>query len=468
MNPVRSEKGIALIVVLLLLGVMAALTSGLSLTSPTDVNMASDERFYAGARAAAEAGLNRAIEKIVDPANNGVDLLATGVIPGGLGNGPHDFGDQYQYSFEILDDDDPSLYPMLELGLSAEQLAAMEEPGNDPTEDENDYLIVRATGTGPKGTSVTLSRILHSMEHENITITEETPFSDPALLVNGDLTMNGSNGIIGLEGNVHANGNINANGGSGTITGDFHASGTIDPGGLAIGGTVGGGYPTITVPNVNAADYYSLSTWVLEADGDKSSRDPATGALTACSGKTCTIDGWNYSGGSWSWSGGTQPPNGTYYVQGSVSVKGTGTPGQGSVSIISEGNITLTGNGNFAPGNSSGIQFVANGDMSMGVDANDENSVAGQILIREQFKMHGKGQFEGRVTVQNKDSATNGCTTTFVDCRRGDNDISANTLNGGITITYDGGLGMIEGEPVEIINDAPNTFTNNFWGWLEQ
>jgi len=208
---------------------------------------------------------------------------------------------------------------------------------------------------------------------------------------------------------------------------------------------------------------------VLKADGSRVSRDPATGTETACTGKTCTIADWNYSGGSWSWSGSSMPPTGTYYVEGSVSVKGTGTPGQGSVSIISEGNITLTGNGNFAPGNTSGIQFVANGDLSMGVDANDENLVAGQILVREQFKMHGKGTFEGRITVQNVDSDTNGCVSpNFVNCRRGSSDLTANTLNGGITITYDGGLGAVEGEPVEVINDAPNTFTNNFWGWLEQ
>jgi len=456
----------ALIVVLLLLGVMAALTTGLSLTSQTEVSMATNERFYAGARAAAEAGLNRAIERIIDPVNIDKDLLADGVIPD-IGNGPHIFGDEFQYRFEILDDDDPSLYIA---ALSTEQLAAMEEPGNDPDVDENDYLIVRAIGTGPKGTAVMLSRILHSMEAENITTTTETPWSDPALLVNGNLTMNGNNGIVGLEGNVHANGNINANGGSGTITGDFKASGTFDGGGIAVApGTVhGGGFPPITVPDVKAQDYKSLATWVLKADGTRVSRNPATSVETACSGKTCALASWGYSGGAWSWSGSSMPPEGTYYVEGPVSVKGTGSPAFAKVSIIAEGNITLTGNGRFQTHNTSKIQFVTNGDLTMGVDANDDNSVDGQILVREQFKMHGKGEFQGRVTVQNKDSGTNGCTTTFVNCRRGSSDITENTLNGGITIRYDGGLEEIAGEPVEVITDAPNTFTNNFFGWIEQ
>ena len=65
LNPARSEKGIALIAVLLLLGVLAGLTTGLTLSSQTEVSMAANEMYYAGARAAAEAGLNRATEQIL-------------------------------------------------------------------------------------------------------------------------------------------------------------------------------------------------------------------------------------------------------------------------------------------------------------------------------------------------------------------------------------------------------------------
>ena len=57
MNPVRSEKGVALIIVLMLLAVMAGLTAGLSLNSQTEIAMAHNETYYAGARAAAEAGI---------------------------------------------------------------------------------------------------------------------------------------------------------------------------------------------------------------------------------------------------------------------------------------------------------------------------------------------------------------------------------------------------------------------------
>jgi type II secretory pathway component PulK len=56
MNPLRSEKGVALIIVLLLLAVMAGLTTGLTLNGQTEIAMAHNETYYAATRAAAEAG----------------------------------------------------------------------------------------------------------------------------------------------------------------------------------------------------------------------------------------------------------------------------------------------------------------------------------------------------------------------------------------------------------------------------
>src|SRR5689334_10946056 len=107
LHPVRSEKGVALIVVLLLLGVMAALTTGLALNGQTEVAMSANETYYAGARSAAEAGMNRAVNQIL--ADTTTDLLATGTIPN-IGNGPFTLNSQYSYRFQILDDDDPALY----------------------------------------------------------------------------------------------------------------------------------------------------------------------------------------------------------------------------------------------------------------------------------------------------------------------------------------------------------------------
>jgi hypothetical protein len=222
LHPVRSEKGVALIIVLLLLVVMMGLTTGLTLSGQTEIAMASNEMSYAGARAAAEAGINRAMEKIM--ANTTTDLLATGAVPG-IGNGPFTMG-EYQYSFEILDDDDPDLYPAL---LSAQQLTQMGEQGN-PSLNSNQYLILRATGTGPRGTTLTVSRVLQTVLTSTITTSTATVLSNPAILVNGNLSMNGVNKVLGSKGSVHANGNLTKNGASGQVSGSLTSSGTFDAG----------------------------------------------------------------------------------------------------------------------------------------------------------------------------------------------------------------------------------------------
>jgi len=69
-----SERGIALIVVLLLMVVLSGLATGFALTGQVESQMGQNEVYFAGARAAAEAGMNRAIVKVV--ANTTDDLLA--------------------------------------------------------------------------------------------------------------------------------------------------------------------------------------------------------------------------------------------------------------------------------------------------------------------------------------------------------------------------------------------------------
>ena len=70
-----SERGIALIVVLLLMAVLSGLATGFALTGQTEVQMATNEVYYAGARAAAEAGLNRALVEIFADTTTSADNI---------------------------------------------------------------------------------------------------------------------------------------------------------------------------------------------------------------------------------------------------------------------------------------------------------------------------------------------------------------------------------------------------------
>jgi cytoskeletal protein CcmA (bactofilin family) len=456
---IRSEKGVALIMVLLLLGVMAALTTGLALNGQTEVAMSANETYYAGARSAAEGGMNRAVNQIL--ADTTTDLLATGVVPV-IGNGPFTLNSQYGYSFQILDDDDPALYNGV--ALTAAQLAQMGEDG-DPNNNVNTRMILQSIGTGPKSTSVTVARVLQSTEIPDIPETK-TVISNPALLVNGDLTLGGNATIKGSKGNVHANGDITGNGNSVVVTGDVTATGDVNiaftPGGLKAGNM-----PEIAVPEIKASDYFNLADWVLTS----------LGTITHANGTPCGVvktdpcpSGWSYSVANSRWeAAGGMPTSATYYAQGDVYMKGTGKAAVTQLSVIAEGSIKLEGNGNFKPENGAGIQFVTNGDFEMGgtVDADDSVDFDGQIMVREQLKLDGTSEFQGRVMVEDRDSASNAYNAiTNPNGRRGTNKFDTNEVQGTLTVTYNGQLGDIV--TTITLPPGPSTYTNNISGWLEQ
>jgi len=455
MDPVRSEQGVALIIVLLLLAVMAGLTTGLTLNGQTEIAMATNEAYYAGARGAAEAGMNRAIEQVL--ADTATDLSVTGVVPV-IGNGPFTLSTDYSYRFELLDDDNPSLYPA---ALTADQLTQMSEDG-DPDVNQNTRMILRCIGTGPRGTTVVLGRVLQSTEIPDLPSTN-TILSNPAILVNGDLDMSGNIKVLGTKGNVHANGDVTG-GGSEEVSGDITATGSVDDD-LDPDGLKAGGMPPMSVPEIKASDYFNLADWILTSSG----------TITHANGSGCgaKLDpcptGWSFSGGTWSASG-AMPSSSTYYVQGDANIHGTGkSSGFTQISVIAEGSIKVTGNGKFKPENGAGIQFVTNGDFELGgtVDVDDSVDMDGQIMVREQMKIYGNSEFQGRIMVEDRDSTTNAYhATTNPNGRRGSSTLTTNNLSGNMTVTYNGGLGTISTEIT--IPGGASTFTNNISGWIEQ
>jgi hypothetical protein len=475
MNPVRSEKGVALIIVLLLLAVMAGLTTGLTLNGQTEIAMAHNETYYARTRAAAEAGMNRAVEQIIGDTTT--DLIATKTIPN-IGNGEPDhiaLNDEYSYSFQLLDDDDPLLYG----GnlLSDEQLAAMgadKDPpapeNNNPDVDTNSRMILRATGFGPRGTTVTIARILMRDTIDGIPGMN----INPAILVNGDLDLDGNSLVVnGKKGNVHSNGDISGGDadvlGTG-ITGDVTATGDIDDN-IDPGGLKAGGMPVMPVPEIKAEDYLGLATHKLTSTGDMLVM--SGGSWVACSGSgalQCPTE-WTFNSTTSTWrADGSMPTSGvtksTYYVEGNAEVHGTGkSAGFTEISIIAEGSLKITGNGKFKPGNDSKIQFVTNGDFELGgtADSDDPIDMDGQIMVREQMHIYGNSKFQGRVMVEDRPGDENACSATVVaGCNKGSSTLANNNLSGNMTVTYNGQLGGMD------VPEVPLKYTNIISGWMEQ
>jgi hypothetical protein len=475
---VKSERGIALVVVLLLMAVLSGLATGYAMNGNVEVQMGNNEVYFAGARAAAEAGLNRAIVEIVDPANNLINLIAgpDGVVDDGnpaaavnadngsilalMGSvGPFALGTtgQYSYTIEILDDDNPALYESL-AGDWATQVGTMAE-NNLIYTNNNKRLILRATGFGPNGTVVRISRIIDTDPIETLGSTDTT-LSDAAILVNGDFEMNGNITVTGLTAlnnkyaSVHANGNLSKTGDSGTVTGNATASGTANLGGFTPGGESGGGRPTVTVPEIQASNYENLANYKLAVvAGVGQVQTKVGGVWTECTSGSCKTTGWEYSGGVWNL--GKSPGTGTYYVEGDVDIGPTSGSSNNAVSVISTGSINVHGNAKLTPANTAKVQFVANGDIEIvnGADLDDLTVADGQILVRGQFEAGGNMEFQGRVLVQDVQGVGN-----LVDN-------GGNRIHGSVKFTYTGSLEDIS-TTIEI--PGSTTYTNNVSGWMEQ
>ncbi len=463
-----SERGIALIVVLLLMAVLSGLATGFAMTGQVEVQMGTNEVHFAGARAAAEAGLNRAIVEIIadtttdflkgqdglsDPSNAAASVNAdNGSIAWLIGSaGPYALGTtgQFSYTIEILDDDNDLLY---ETPLTSDQRDDMGEPGNSIYVNQNDRLILRATGFGPNGTTVKIARILETVDTVNTTTTTTTVLSNPAILVNGNFEMDGTITVMGSSGSVHANGNLSKTGGSGTITVNATASGTYS-GPVVAAGATGGGRPTVNVPNIRAQDYIGLADYKLTSTG--AVQTYSGGTWNNCTTSACKGTDWTFSGGMWNL--GSNPTSATYYVEGNVDIGPTSGSANRAVSVISTGSINVHGNAKLTPENSAKIQFVADGDVEIvnGADLDDPTQVEGQIMVRGQFEAGGNMEFQGRVMVQDVAGVGN----LVAD--------NTNRIHGSVKFTYNGTLGAISTTSTVTTTGAP-TYVNNVSGWMEQ
>ena len=469
----RSERGIALVVVLLLMAVLSGLATGFAMNGMVESSMAVNEVYYAGARAAAEAGINRVTEAIrieenvnllsgvdgvVDDANAGaaqntdngdVGFLLTGASPYAL-----DAAGLYSYSIEVFDDDDPALYEGV--ALSAAQLGAMGETADTPYTDGNTRLILRATGFGPSNTVVRLSRMIRTT-----IIPIPGSLVNPAIIVDGNVSIDGNLNLRGVYGSIHANGDLTVNGNSAFVQGDATASGVFNGGNLDAGGAQGGGYASINLPLITANDYAAIADYRLNANGTIT--DVATGlpCLAGCPGSA----NWTWSDpdgllgptpATWSITG-NSAPEGTFFVEGKVSISGSPSgSGAGNpalkLTLIATGTIDISGNPKLSPDNTNNpeaIQFVTDGDLKISGtgNLNTTTSVEGQIFVKEQIHMQGNPAFTGRIIVQNEPSVFN--------------DVITNSIGGTPTITYDGTLpGYVIPPTVE--------FTYNVGGWVEQ
>jgi hypothetical protein len=426
----RSERGSALLGVMLLLMLMSALAAALAVSGETETLISRNQTSGARAQAAAEAGLSHALELattfIFEWKNNGfgsadaaIDSLLAGVD--GDGASTADNGGLNARTGIAAGEDIP-IGTLLSLNgepnitysafvLDDDATAPAGRPENaDAADDLNKFLIIRATGTGPDNTSVTVEAMI-------------TSFPFPAVATNDDLDLYGSYQVLGSSGGVHTNSDLTGSGTSGTIDQMATAVGTYTYPDPDIDGY--GGAAELPIPPVNASDYLPQADYILKSDGTM--LNVGTGTIQAS-----PANFWTFDAGTQTWSlAGNNQVAGTYYSETDVTVSGNHSDpldpwGTNSVAmtIIAEGSISVQGTSNFRP-DTHGVLFVTDEDLVV-LGNPGASFVAGVMLAHEQIEIGGNSSINAMILAE--------------DAANVSSLITGNSVHGSVVITYNGDL----------------------------
>ena len=420
------QRGSALIGVTLLLMMISALAAALAVNGYTETLISHNEQVGMQAGAAAEAGLNHAVElatTFIDDWNtNGfassdaaIDALlrgpdgmsgtvATDADNGSLGTRTGITAAE-QIPLGTLLTVASGLDARYEASVMDDDATAPNEPTGDLFDDENGTIVIRATGYAEDDTKVVLEAMIGSVPN-------------PAVLSDGDLDINGSVEITGTVGGVHSNGDLEIKGSKADISGTISASGVYT--GSAPGA---GGAAEIELLEIHAIDYRDRADYILTSEGEITDADGTV---------TCTddCDGWDFDSGKSEWTLEKESPlPGTYYVEGDVEIKKAGKKSAKSdndatanVSVVAEGSIKVTGNSNITAYDSEFL-FVTDGDLSIKGGSVGEG-FEGQVLVHEQMKLDGNAWLTGQFLVE--DAAD-------------DHDlVKKNEIKGNLTISFSG------------------------------
>ena len=203
----ESAQGAALVTVLMMLMILSALGTAMTTSGQTEMMVARNAVSAAQSHAAAESGLNHAVELTIPNlqqftangfANVSAAITALLVGPDGLSgtaatdadNGSFEVlgiprppavlalgaANGVTYEARIFDDDDPARGT----ALTAADVARIGED-NDPTTDANSTVVIQAIGYALDSTMVTLEA---TMANAAVNL--------PAIAVGGELTISGS------------------------------------------------------------------------------------------------------------------------------------------------------------------------------------------------------------------------------------------------------------------------------------
>jgi len=372
-NRLQEERGVALVLSLLIVLGISVLSAGLLVTTLTESRVSSFQSWDTQALFIAEAGLEEALYRVnlqypTEVTVNGETFNAAVKDTGSL---------ESDWVTRIF----LCSYPAPGGGGSSEHTPTIQSMDSwltysHPT-DEDLALSVRhkLNGDGTiamlDGAPINLVTIYGrkglAKREVLAELYPERWFPNNALLCEKDMDIGGDPTIQGTVPHVHTNSNLDI-GGSPYIGGNATASGSINiSGNPTIMGDTASGVSRAWIPRVKASDFFYMHEYLMMNGGDAqdSAGDPVNPKDL----------GWNWTGNKWKVTG--DAVDGVYYLQGS-NVEVSGNPGAPDdpweATIISEGYIRFTGNPTMTS-HYEGILLVAEGD------ANGDGGIDGQPVV---------------------------------------------------------------------------------------
>jgi hypothetical protein len=220
----------------------------------------------------------------------------------------------------------------------------------------------------------------------------------PAMAADGDVGFSGSPTIAGACGGAHANGNLSSTGIGPTISTQATATGAASGNWRHPDGTPApklSGQPEVVIPDLNPMDFCTGAEFRLLSNG------------TATNGAGMVImvpSGWTYNAGTLTWSVTGNNVDGTFCVQGNVSISGnTGSAAAPRVmSVLATGSIAVSGTPVITADHPDGILFMAAGDVTVaGNPTAGVNSYTGMIYAGAQCSASGNATMFGQLLCAN-------------------------------------------------------------------
>ena len=245
----------------------------------------------------------------------------------------------------------------------------------------------------------------------------------PAMAADGNVGFAGTPTIAGACGGAHANGDISSAGGGPTISTQATATGTASGNWKYPDGTPApklGGQPEIVIPDLNPMNFCAGAEFRLLSNG----------AATNGAGMLIPVPtGWTYNGGTLTWSVTNANVDGTFCVQGNVSISGnTGSAAAPrAMTILATGSIAVSGTPVIMPDHPDGILFMAGGDVTVaGNPTAGVNSYTGMIYAGAQCSAAGNATMFGQLLCANGPQPA-GATEL----------ITAHSMSGNFVLTFD-------------------------------